>query len=87
MTAFTNLNNQIRLGYFVDAVTVQVIERNLLRNLESDILSPLKVNDMNDKLIAELAADGESIKQNRQRLLGNLKILEDGQKAFRFVEN
>jgi len=80
---FANGKPQTQLGYFVDSVTKQVIERNLLQDLETDILSPLKVDDMTEGLIGMLAADPPAVKEERNLLKADLEKLEAGKKAFR----
>lgn len=76
----------ISLGYFVDAVTSQVIERNLLQDLDGKILSAVVVEEMNEGNIAKYAADGDRIKQNRRTLNDNLRILKEGQDVFKAAE-
>ncbi|GAB7342218.1 hypothetical protein MBLNU457_g0464t1 [Dothideomycetes sp. NU457] len=74
---------EVKLNYFVDAVTTQVIERNLLQDLATDILSPLKVNGMTDSLIGMLAADPPAVKEERDCLKEDLKLWKEGKKVFR----
>jgi hypothetical protein len=71
------------LQYFINAVTIQVIERHLVRVLPDIILSPVIVSQMTEKEINYVAAEARETTQRRQTLEDRQKMLEKGLEAFR----
>ncbi|KAI7233482.1 hypothetical protein KC330_g5346 [Hortaea werneckii] len=69
--------------YFVSAITKQVIERYLLRDLANDILSPMLVGEMSDDEVGLIAAEAEEITRMRSNLEARKSTLENGQQTFR----
>ncbi|KAF2860766.1 hypothetical protein K470DRAFT_276666 [Piedraia hortae CBS 480.64] len=69
--------------YFINAVTKQVIERCLLRNLAQQTLSPEIIGDMSDEELALIAAEPEETTRMRENLEVRKATLERGQDTFR----
>ncbi|KAK5138342.1 hypothetical protein LTR08_003403 [Meristemomyces frigidus] len=69
--------------YFISAVTKQVVERNLLRNLASKTISPILVGEMTDEEISFVAAEPEETTRMRNNLETRKATLEKGQATFR----
>lgn len=65
-------------------VTVQVIERHLLANL-NEIFSPMVVLSMPDDKVQIIVSERESTKRQRIFLTDRIKKLEEGQNIFRSV--
>ena len=63
---------------FVTNIAVQVIERNIVRELEH-IFSPVKVSQLQDPEVLHLAAESDSIKKERAALTEKVRMLTDGQ--------
>jgi hypothetical protein len=66
---------------FVANVTVQVVERNLVREL-ADIVSPKVIANYSDVELRHIASEPEESLQMRDDLEDRLKILKEGQTAF-----
>jgi len=79
---FTNIHKD-ESKYFVNCVTKQVIERCLIKELATDIVSAIKFGDMDDKQVSNLAREANDIMQERERLTRKKEMLEEGQEAFR----
>jgi hypothetical protein len=71
-------------GYFVDVVTKQAIERQLLAPLV-EILSPKSIAGYTDETVHHIAAEPFEIRQLRSHLENKRKMLEDGEGAFQAV--
>jgi hypothetical protein len=71
------------LQYFITAVTIQVIERHLVRVLPDIILSPMIVSQMTEKEVNYVAQEARETTQRRQTLEDRQKMLEKGLEAFR----
>ncbi|TKA36176.1 hypothetical protein B0A54_12806 [Friedmanniomyces endolithicus] len=69
--------------YFISAVTKQVIERHLMRDLTADTLSPMLVGDMTDDDVAFIAAEPEETVRLRSNLETRKTMLEKGQETFK----
>ncbi|TKA68512.1 hypothetical protein B0A55_08173 [Friedmanniomyces simplex] len=69
--------------YFIGAVTKQVIERYLLRDLAADTISPMVIGDMTDDEIAFVAAEPEETTRLRGNLETRKSTLEKGQETFK----
>ncbi|KAI7493549.1 hypothetical protein KC367_g8546 [Hortaea werneckii] len=69
--------------YFISAITKQVIERYLLRDLANDTLSPMLVGEMSDDEVSLIAAEAEEITRMRSNLEARKSTLENGQQTFR----
>ncbi|KAI7283211.1 hypothetical protein KC345_g3022 [Hortaea werneckii] len=69
--------------YFISAITKQVIERYLLRDLANDTLSPMLVGEMPDDEVSLIAAEAEEITRMRSNLEARKSTLENGQQTFR----
>ncbi len=65
-------------------VTTQVIERHIVRGLET-IFSPVIVNSMKDSEVEAIASEPLAAKRKRVFLTDRIKKLEDGQEIFRGV--
>ncbi|KAK4924109.1 hypothetical protein LTR49_008849 [Elasticomyces elasticus] len=71
--------------YFIAAVTKQVIERYLLRDLAEDTISPMSILDMADEEVAFIAAEPEETTRSRANLEQKKATLEKGQQTFRMA--
>lgn len=71
------------MNYFIAAVTKQVVERYLMRDLAADTISPVSIGDMSDDEIAFIAAEPEETTREREHLEGRKATLEKGQQMFR----
>ncbi|KAF2771354.1 hypothetical protein EJ03DRAFT_342384 [Teratosphaeria nubilosa] len=69
--------------YFIAAVTKQVIERCLLRDLADETISPVLITDMTDEEIAMVAAEPEETTKMRENLEARKGTLEKGQQTFK----
>ncbi|PSN64092.1 hypothetical protein BS50DRAFT_576709 [Corynespora cassiicola Philippines] len=69
------------MKYFVDVVTRQVIERQLLAPL-SDTLSPRSVAGYTDEKVQNLASEPLEVRQLRAHLESKRRMLEEGAEAF-----
>jgi hypothetical protein len=67
--------------YFVDVVTKQAIERQLMSPLV-DIISARSVAGYPDEQLRHIAAEPLETKQLRAYLEGKKKMLEEGHEAF-----
>lgn len=59
---------QKRLTTFTENVTLQVIERHLLKDLAEETFSPKIVQQYTDEMVAELAVESARIQSKRARL-------------------
>lgn len=66
---------------FVTNVTVQVIERHIVRGLEH-IFSPVTVSRLKDSEILSLVAEPLSTKEERKGLTDKERMLDDGREIF-----
>lgn len=66
---------------FVTNVTVQVIERHIVRGLEH-IFSPVTVSRLKDSEILSLVAEPLSTKEERKSLTDKERMLDDGREIF-----
>ncbi|KAF2723971.1 hypothetical protein K431DRAFT_219093 [Polychaeton citri CBS 116435] len=69
--------------YFTAAVTKQIIERNLVRDLAKTTISPFVVGEMSDDEIGFLAEEPEEIARLRHRLTVKKDVLEKGARTFK----
>ncbi|KAK0283836.1 hypothetical protein LTS00_011498 [Friedmanniomyces endolithicus] len=69
--------------YFISAVTKQVVERHLMRDLAADTISPTLIGDMTDEEIAFVAAEPEETTRLRGNLETRKAMLEKGQETFK----
>lgn len=65
-------------------MTTQVIERHVVRGLES-IFSPMVVSAMSDEELQELASEPTAVVRQRKFLEDRIKKLENGRKVLRKV--
>ncbi|POS76376.1 hypothetical protein DHEL01_v205239 [Diaporthe helianthi] len=75
---------KVQQKVFVANVTVQVIERHLLADL-NEIFSPMVVLGMPDNKVQTIVSERESTKRQRIFLTDRIKKLEEGQNIFRGV--
>ena len=82
----TDINSsiQVSLKTFVANVTIQVVERHIIRDLER-IFSPIAVSGLTDQEVEAIASEPASAKRQRQFLEDRIAKLKDGQKIFRSV--
>ncbi|KAI8945591.1 interferon-induced GTP-binding protein Mx [Xylaria longipes] len=71
---------------FLANVTTQVVERHIVRNLES-IFSPLKIATLSDDKIKAIVAEPNHIIRQRHFLADRVRKMEEGQGIFRGVMN
>lgn len=64
-------------------MTKQVIERRLMKDLATDIISGVAFGDMEDRQISSIAKESPNVVGERERLRKKLDMLEEGQEAFR----
>lgn len=69
------------LKLFVANITTQVIERRIMRGLES-IFSPVAVNELSDSVVELIAIESPSSQRQRTSLGERIKKLENGQRIF-----
>jgi hypothetical protein len=81
LTGILLIFDRIEQKYFVDVVTEQAIERQLLAPLV-EILSPKSIAGYTDEKVHNIAAEPFEIRQLRGHLENKRKILEDGEEAF-----
>lgn len=74
---------QEEVKYFIGAVTKQIVERHLLRDLAADTISPMIINDMTDDEVAIVAAEPEETTRMRDNLEARKAMLEKGQATFK----
>ncbi len=79
-----NSSMQVSLKTFVANVTTQVVERHIIRGMES-IFSPITVNGLTDSEVEAIASEPASAKRQRQFLEDRIAKLKDGQSIFRSV--
>jgi hypothetical protein len=69
---------------FVQNVTMQVVERHIVRGLEN-IFSPITVNKMSDEEVEGIAAEPAAAKRQRAFLEDQIKKLSNGQRILKGV--
>ena len=69
------------MKYFVDVVTKQVIERQLLAPL-TEVLSPKSVAEYTDERVQNISSEPFEVRQLRAHLESKRKMLEEGAEAF-----
>ena len=69
---------------FVANITTQVIERYIVKGLET-VFSPLVVNGMTDETVETTAAEPPAIRHKRQVLTDRITKLKNGQDIFKKV--
>jgi hypothetical protein len=69
---------QVSEKVFVANITVQVIERHIVRGLEY-IFFPITVSQLLDAEILSVAAEPDSTKKEREALTEKVRILTEGQ--------
>ncbi|KAF3385512.1 Interferon-induced GTP-binding protein Mx2 [Penicillium rolfsii] len=72
---------EIAIVIFIDNVAILAIENCLLRPLEH-IFSNQVINDMDDEQIEKLAGESQEVREERERLSGELKKLEAGMRTL-----
>ena len=72
------------LKTFTANVTTQVVERHIVRGLES-ILNPLNITDMEDVQVELIAKESPSTHRQRAFLQDRMAKLEQGQGIFRTI--
>jgi GTPase SAR1 family protein len=75
---------QVSQKNFVANVTMQVIERHIVRGLDK-IFSPIFVNGLSLEQAEALASEPHGSKRKREHLEDQIKKLEDGQEIFKSV--
>lgn len=60
-----------------------MIERCLIRGLDSEIISAVDFAAMEDKQVMNLAREPHAVESERTQLQRRLEMLEEGQAAFR----
>ncbi|KAG8159838.1 hypothetical protein KVR01_010475 [Diaporthe batatas] len=75
---------KVQQKVFVANVTVQVIERHLLADL-NEIFSPMVLLNMSDDKVQIIVSERESTKRQRIFLTDRITKLEQGQRIFRGV--
>jgi hypothetical protein len=69
------------MKFFVDVVTKQVIERQLLAPL-AETLSPKSVAEYTDEKVQSIASEPLEVRQLRTHLESKRRMLEEGAEAF-----
>ncbi|RDL37655.1 p-loop containing nucleoside triphosphate hydrolase [Venustampulla echinocandica] len=69
---------------FVANVTMQVVERHIVRGLEK-IFSPVLVSNLDPKEAEDLASEPASARRKREYLEDQIKKLEEGREIFKHV--
>ena len=77
------MHYQDELKYFVNNVCKAVIERCLIKDFATDIISTVGFGDMTDDQVRHLAAEPTNQVQKREQMENRKAILEAGQAAFR----
>ncbi|TVY46718.1 Interferon-induced GTP-binding protein [Lachnellula occidentalis] len=73
---------KVKQKVFIDVVTVQVIERHMIRRLEQ-IFSPIIISDMSDEEAMSIAGEPLEAQTERWRLGMKIDKLREGRAAFR----
>lgn len=74
--------NQVSQKTFIANITTQVIERHIVRGLET-IFSPVAVNQLSDSEIEAIASEPVSAKRHREFLIDRIEKLEVGYRTLR----
>ncbi|KAI1080797.1 interferon-induced GTP-binding protein Mx [Whalleya microplaca] len=77
---------KVQKKVFIANVTTQVIERHIIRGLDS-IFSPLIVVNMPDSKVESIAGEPSETKRQRAFLVDRIHRLEGGAKVFRNIGN
>ncbi|TVY29241.1 Interferon-induced GTP-binding protein Mx [Lachnellula hyalina] len=72
---------KVKQKVFIDVITVQVIERHIIRSLEN-IFSPLIISDMADEEALSVAGEAVEVRDERARLSVMIGKLREGRAAF-----
>lgn len=75
---------QVKQKVFVDIITVQVIERHIVRGLE-DILSPIVVSELDDEDVMSIAGEPKEVHHERIQLELKIKKLQEGRAALKLA--
>ncbi|KAI9886420.1 MAG: hypothetical protein M1823_001809 [Watsoniomyces obsoletus] len=67
---------------FIDNIIVQVVERHMVRGLET-IFSPVMVNGLSEAETLAIASESTSVKRQRDFLEDRIKKLKDGERILR----
>ncbi|EME44626.1 hypothetical protein DOTSEDRAFT_152584 [Dothistroma septosporum NZE10] len=78
---------QSKVTTFVENVTQQVIERNLIKHLADDTFSPKMVQVMKDDAVAELTVEPKRITKKRAELEHYKGILQKSKEAIERIVN
>ncbi|KAF2227464.1 P-loop containing nucleoside triphosphate hydrolase protein [Elsinoe ampelina] len=73
------------LKFFVNSVTKHVIERHLVSDLPSKIISSVRFGLMSADDLRILAAEPSAVMQQREGLFKRQEMLKEGMKQFRFA--
>lgn len=73
---------QVALKRFIDDVSVEVMEAQLVSKL-ADILSATSIFDMSDDTISRLAGESEESRAEREQLTRQLQVLKTGLETCR----
>ena len=73
---------QVALSTFIDNVTIQVVERHIVHDLE-EIFSPMAVAKMDKEEIRSIMSEPLNISRQRQHLEGRKRLLESGRGVFK----
>lgn len=68
---------------FIGNVNIQIVERYLLADLDTQTFTPLIVNEMAEEDVASIAAEPEETTRERSSLEARKAMLEEGQKTFK----
>lgn len=76
------MENQVSQKTFIANITTQVIERHIVRGLET-IFSPVAVNKFSDAEAEAVASEPVSAKRQREFLIDRIERLEAGYRILR----
>lgn len=76
------MENQVSQKTFIVNITTQVIERHIVRGLET-IFSPVAVNKLSDAEAEAVALEPVSAKRHREFLIDRIERLEAGYQILR----
>ena len=75
---------QVSQKVFVANITTQVIERHIVKGLET-IFSPVVVNAMSEATVEAIAAEPLATRRKREFLTDRVTKLRNGQDVFKLV--
>ena len=78
------INPQVSQKVFVANITTQVVERHLIRGLET-IFSPIVVHKLSDPEVERIASEPAAARRHRDFLMDRIQKLRDGQEIFKGV--